>query len=117
MFYIVNLIEYRKNIIVPSTWIMNHELQMEKDMFHGVNPTQKILIYYDPNSYINGVPDMDKQPNFAIRNAEFPNEGCYKAKSLAFRSKHIILKLLFFLVFFSHSFWKKIHHFCIFCIL
>lgn len=84
----MNLINYRKNIIIPNTWIKDHEKQLDKDMFHGVNPSQTVLIYYDPNAYTDGVPNKEKKPNFAIQNALFPSEGCYKAKEIAFRGKH-----------------------------
>lgn len=89
MFYVVNLKKPRQNQIVPQTWILNSEKQMEKEMYFGVNSTQLVLCYYSPNAYDeNGKPDKTVQPNFNLPvDGRFPSEGCFKARIKMFKSK------------------------------
>ncbi|XP_031630860.1 uncharacterized protein LOC116345565 [Contarinia nasturtii] len=87
MFYVVYLINPRLNVIVPQKWILNHEKQLEKDMFFGVNSNQVVLCYYSSDAYNHqGEPDTEILPNFNLPiDCEFPNEGCYKAKIKVFK--------------------------------
>lgn len=91
MFYVVYLEVPRRNIIIPCKWILNYERQMEKDMFFGVNPSQRILVFYSPNAYdADGRPYEDFQPNFRLDvDTNFPNEGCFIAKPKTFKGKFI----------------------------
>lgn len=90
MFYVIYLPNARRNVVIPNKWIFNHEKQMNKDMFHGINPNQTVLCYFSPNAYNgNGEPNPDFPPNFAMPAdvTDFPNEGCFKAKIKTFRGK------------------------------
>lgn len=86
MYYVVYLKVPRRNVVNPYTWVYNCEKQMNKDMFHGVNPSQKVLCYYSPTAYNEiGVPgNIVLNFNLPI-NGEFPNEGCYNGKIKVFK--------------------------------
>lgn len=91
MFYVIYLKNAARNVIVPQTWIFNYEIQMEKDMYFGVNPTQAVMCFYDPVAYNeNGEPDKSVIPNFnmPVDEARFPNRGCYKGKIKMFKGKY-----------------------------
>lgn len=89
MFYVVFLKVPRRNVLVPNTWVYNYESQMNKDMFHGVNPAQSVLCFYSPDAYDDaGLPQI-VEPNFnyPVNEVQFPNEGCYEARIKIFKGK------------------------------
>lgn len=77
---------------------------MEKDMFFGVNPSQRLLCYYSPRAYdVDGRPDENFPPNFELAvQDEFPIEGCFIAKPKTFKS--ILLSFLLIAIFYSNYF-------------
>lgn len=89
MYYVAFLKEPKLNVLIPNTWVLNYEQQMNKDMFFGVNPSQRVLCYYSPAGYDeDGKPKSDFPPNFNLGvNGRFPNEGCYEARLKKFKSK------------------------------
>lgn len=56
MFFVVNLLDAEKKIIVPSKWVLNCREQNVWN--YGINATKKYLIYFSSN--------MNNDPNFAL---------------------------------------------------
>lgn len=74
-----------KNIIIPSHWLDADEKQIEKFINYGLNHNQKYRCYYNVNKNFDFEPNFD---DFPIENILFPNEGCYIAKIIKFKSKY-----------------------------
>lgn len=100
MFYIVYLIESKRNCILPVHWVDGNENQLEKFFNYGINNNQKYRCYFNNNRNI-----FDIQPNFddfPIGNSNFPEEGCYVGKIIKF-------KRMFFYYFSTLSITLQLH--------
>lgn len=83
-FFVVHLIEAKRNVIVPKIWVDIDEYQMEKFIDRSLNRNQQFRIYYNPNGNFNIIPNFD---DFSIQNSMFPNEGCYIGQLYKYKCK------------------------------
>lgn len=94
MFVVVYLLDAKKNIIVPETFI--YELNEEKLKNYGANRNQSHLIYWSnaASDGIDGVPNPDFPTDFTLppTNVHPPREieeTCYIVRLKRFFSKFI----------------------------
>lgn len=92
-FLVAFLIEIRKNVIVPISWVHNLSAQHEKFMNYGLNCNQKFLCFYTDNLEAfndDGSPRHDYVPDFDLEmKNSIDGDGCYIAKLRIFKSKVI----------------------------
>lgn len=90
MFYIAYLLDAKIHVVIPVTWVFNHEEIVQKFMRNAVNSNQKHLIYYNKETF-NGIPDGRIDSNFtAPKRNDFPfigEEACFIAKLTHYFSK------------------------------
>lgn len=107
MFYVVFLVKLKKVVVIPKTWIKDHQTQWVKFVNYGINSGQKYLVYYttkNESKNENGEPCEFFEANFNLSlNADSPVEGCYLAKILKYFGKYYIEVYLYF---FFHLFYN-----------
>lgn len=72
VYYVVFLLEQRKHVVVPATWIRDVQKHYEKFVNNSINRSQKFLCFYTTSeeAHIDGRPDE----NFV---ADFDSEHCF----------------------------------------
>lgn len=115
MFYVVYLIESKRNVILPVHWVDGNQNQLEKFINYGVNNNQKHRCYFNNNRNL-----FDIQPNFddfPVGNSHFPDEGCYIGKIVKFKRmyfhylstyQHICSISYYFINLFSYTHHRRL---------
>lgn len=93
MFYVVYLVDFKKNIIVPENWILHIQDHLEKFINNGLNKNQTFACFFTNNPmafHENGTPRTDFRPSCNNQFSEqFPDEGLYMVKLKRFQSKFV----------------------------
>lgn len=89
MFFVVFVECINKPFVIPTKWIRDPEITIEKFINYSINRNQKHFIYY--NSSEEAVENLDNFcPNFGLPIAnELRNECCYIAKLIKYYRKSI----------------------------
>lgn len=90
MFFIAYLVKPETHVVIPVTWVYNHEEIIQKFIRKSMNSNQECLIYYS-NKNIDGIADGRIDGNFtAPPSLVFPiadDEACFIAKITHYYSK------------------------------
>lgn len=91
MYFVVQFINSKMNLIIPKSWIKDIDCHWEKFVNRSINRNQKFLGFYSEKPEAL---DGDKRPNGNFvpdfesgLAATFPGEGCYHAKLLWYKGK------------------------------
>lgn len=99
MYYVVYLVRFKRNIIVPQNWILRIQDHWEKFINNGLNKNQKFVCFWTDNQMAfdeNGTPLENFEPNFDASLCDvFPGEGFYIVNLRAFRGNCLLISSLF----------------------
>lgn len=78
MYFVAYLLDSKKHVVIPKTWVFDIKNHWEKFINHSINRNQKFLVFYS-ETCVNqeGQPDYDFEPDF--------NENCHLAKLIYFK--------------------------------
>lgn len=93
MFYVVRLIDFSVNIVIPQNWIQDNRKILERYMYYGIKKTQTHLCYYSQKNCAIimaddiMIPNGNFEPNFrAPMSSIFPcDEGTFRCQVIAFK--------------------------------
>lgn len=82
MYFIVTILPWKINVVVPKNWIREIDHHVEKFFNSGMNRSQKFYCYWTNDSTArgnNGILRLDFEPDFSAPFSPiFPAEGCYQ---------------------------------------
>lgn len=89
MYFIVYLINEKKCVTVPHTWIQDMHEYIENFVNNGLNKKKFLTFYTDNSAAFEGtLPRASHSPNLgASLNASFPKEGWYRCYVRKFKCK------------------------------
>lgn len=93
MFYVVYLLDFGENIVIPYTWVNNPNETLQKFIRNAINPGQIHLCFYGDheNAVVMGeqIPNEDYKPNFfSALSCMYPcNEGLFHCNVIKYFSK------------------------------
>lgn len=91
MYVIAFLLEAKKNVVIPFTWVHGIENQWQKFLNKAINRNQTFLCFYSEQQFAldhQGQPNIELVPNwhqFLTIRAVFPSDGVYYANLVAFK--------------------------------
>lgn len=97
MFFVVFLIEAKKTVVIPQTWVHGIKNQWKKFLNNSINRNQQYLCYYSEETHAKdaqGHPNANFIPNWPMLitlNAVYPATGCYYANLLAYKGNNDLL--------------------------
>lgn len=93
LLYVAYLLDARKNIVIPCTWIRDAKQVLRKFVNYGLNSSQTHLCFWSEHADArthDGRPNFDFQPNFELQlKVEFPCvDGTFRCRVLKFTSEY-----------------------------
>lgn len=91
MFFVVYLIEAKKKVIIPQTWVRGIDQQWKKFLNKSINRNQKYLCFYSDDAHTKddqGRPNGNFVPDWSslvTLQAVYPTTGCYYANLIAYK--------------------------------
>lgn len=92
MYFVVQFLNPKMNLIVPKEWVKDIDEHWEKFVNRSINRNQVFLCFYSENPEAmddHMCPNRNFPPNFAAGMGDFPNDGCYQAHLLWFKGWYI----------------------------
>lgn len=87
MYFVIYLLEPKRNVIVPIKWVKDGGQYLEKFVNNVINCNQTFLCFYTKTNQALR-PNLDIVPNFGSRlNRCWPETGCYYGKLVKFKCK------------------------------
>lgn len=98
MYFVVFLLDIKKNITVPHTWIRNINCHLESFINNGLNCNRNFYTFWtdDDEAFDNNGLPREEYPvnNEASERSIYPNEGWYQCRMKKFRSKFNPLSII-----------------------
>lgn len=85
MFFVIFVEKIKEHLIIPTAWVRDPEITLQKFVNYSINSNQKHLIFYDKEAVENFT---DVEPNFKLPIAnQLASKCCYIAKIKKFFCK------------------------------
>lgn len=97
MYFVVFLIEAKKIVVIPQTWIHGISDQWKKFINNSINRNQQYLCYYSEETHAQnaqGHPNGNFIPDWSTLitlNAVYPDTGCYYVNLLEFKGNNCLI--------------------------
>lgn len=98
MYFVVFIIQTRRHVIVPHSWIKEINFHAENIINNGINHNRKFMVFWtdNPEAFIGQRPLRNYAPNvFASTTSIFPDEGWYSCYIKRFKCKCLIIIQVF----------------------
>lgn len=88
MFFIVNILSSKTNVIIPKAWVFGIENQWEQLVNNGIRRNEQFVCFYSEQQHVfddQGRPNEEYIPkweDFLWVKKQFPEQRCYLANIL-----------------------------------
>lgn len=80
MYFVVYILNAKRYVVVPYTWVDGLQNHLELFLNNGINSNKKHKVFYtdNPRAFANGLPLLNFIPNNGVGfSTRFPEEGWY----------------------------------------